>query len=147
MQDPNNLPPEPASQPQPQPETPATAVAQLKQQVAEIRKQFLSTVRFAADDMIQKLVSENLQQMAAQEQQLVQQIDNTVTAVNADNTESTATSVPPANDYSDEQIRNNILQFDAGKQAMGYADKSVEQAMKSAMKNLEEIEKNLGTQP
>lgn len=108
----------------------AKQVAELKQQIQLIQQQSLKTMQDTIDAVFKTQASDNLQQVARQEQDTLQQIKNVPAA---------APGSPAASGYTE---------IPDGNQAMAIAGQSVEQAMQSAAQSVENAEKalsNLGT--
>ncbi|MET0395117.1 MAG: hypothetical protein ABW019_18365 [Chitinophagaceae bacterium] len=104
-------------------QTVAKQVAELKQQISLIQQQSLKTMQETIDSVFRSQVSDNLQQVAKQEQDSLQQMRTPV-----------APASQPASAYSE---------IPGGNQAMASASKSVDQAMQAAAQSIENAEKAL----
>lgn len=105
----------------------AKQVAELKQQIQLIQQQSLKTMQDTIDTVFKAQASENLQQVASQEQAALQQM-----------------KAPPATTQNAQPAPAYAVIPD-GSQAMAAANQGVEQAMQSAMQSVENAEKALGS--
>ena len=94
----------------------AENAAQLKKQITSIQQQSIQKLRESIQSVFIKNNEANLQQITQQQGEML-------------------------NDSAKTDTPANSAMVDAGKEAMGIADKGVEQAMKSAMQGFSEVKK------
>lgn len=116
-------------------------VAQLRQHIQQIQQQSLQTMMEAINTTFKTQSADNLQQLARQEQETMDEATQAIRESELQQAEAmkkisgTVGGATPAYGY------------DAGTQAMENAQKGVEQAMKSAMANVMTAEKSLYSSP
>lgn len=124
---PTPAPPADSSQVQQIRQTVMKQVAELKQQIQLIQQQSLRTMQDTIDSVFRTNTADNLQQLAKQEQDTLQQMKNPPAAGPTPPGTTSYGSVVP----------------DAASQAVAAASQSVQQAMQSANQSVENAEKAL----